>query len=72
MELFRKICSALNEERAKYMVAGGIAMNLYGIERATADLDIVVLLEQVNLSKFVSVARRLAKLIRNQLMKGEL
>jgi hypothetical protein len=59
MELFRKIFNALNEERVKYMVAGGVAVNLYGIERATADLDIVVLLEEANLTKFVSVARKL-------------
>ncbi len=28
------------------MVAGGIAVNLYGIERATADLDIALELEE--------------------------
>jgi len=40
MELFRKVFSAMNQERVKYMVAGGIAVNLFGIERAPADLDI--------------------------------
>ena len=59
MDLFKTIFSALNQERVKYMVAGGIAVNLYGIERATADLDIVVLLEETNLTKFISVAKRL-------------
>ena len=41
------------------MVAGGIAVNLYGIERATADIDIVVNLEKNNLSKFIRVAKKL-------------
>jgi len=41
------------------MVAGGIAVNLYGIERATADIDIVVNLEKKNLSKFISIAKKL-------------
>ena len=41
------------------MVAGGIAVNLYGIERATADIDIVVKLEEKNLAKFVQAAKRL-------------
>jgi hypothetical protein len=59
MELFKKLFSTLNQERVKYMVAGGIAVNLYGIERATADLDIVVLLEDINLMKFISVAKQL-------------
>jgi len=41
------------------MVAGGIAVNLYGIERATADIDIAVDLDRRNLSKFISVAKKL-------------
>jgi len=43
----------------KYLVAGGIAVNLYGIERATADIDIVLKVDEKNLSKFVRVARKL-------------
>jgi len=38
------------------MVAGGIAVNLYGIERATADIDIVVALSEENIERFISVA----------------
>ena len=41
------------------MVAGGIAVNLYGIERATADIDIIVNLEKKNLSQFIRVAKKL-------------
>ena len=41
------------------MVAGGIAVNLYGIERATADLDIALELEKGNLLKFINVAEKL-------------
>jgi hypothetical protein len=41
------------------MVAGGIAVNLYGIERATADIDIVVNLNKKNLTKFIRVAKKL-------------
>ena len=41
------------------MVAGGIAVNLYGIERATADLDIALELEKGNLLKFINVAEEL-------------
>ena len=35
------------------MVAGGVAVNLYGIERATADVDLVVKLARDNLSRFI-------------------
>lgn len=41
------------------MVAGGIAVNLYGIDRATADLDIAILLDAGNVERFVHVAKEL-------------
>ena len=59
MEIFKTLFSVLNKEAVKYMVAGGIAVNLYGIERATADIDIVIKLDNENLSKFVHVAKKL-------------
>jgi len=43
----------------KYLVGGGVAVNLYGIERATADIDIVLKVDEKNLSKFVKVAKKL-------------
>jgi len=46
MHLFKKLFLSLNKASIKYMVAGGIAVNLYGIERATADLDIALELEK--------------------------
>ena len=35
------------------MVAGGVAVNLYGIERATAVIDLIVNMDKENVSKFV-------------------
>jgi hypothetical protein len=49
----------LNSAGVKYMVAGGIAVNLYGIERSTADIDILLLLSDENLSRFIEVVRQL-------------
>jgi hypothetical protein len=60
MELFKGLFSSLNQATVRYMVAGGIAVNLYGIERATADLDIVLELEKGNLSRFIKVAQKLS------------
>lgn len=59
MGLFKTLFSSLNRASIKYMVAGGIAVNLYGIERATADVDIVLELEKGNLLKFINVAEKL-------------
>jgi len=55
MELFKGLFSSLNQATVRYMVAGGIAVNLYGIERATADIDLVIELEKENLLKFIKV-----------------
>ena len=59
MRLFENLFSSLNKESVKYMVVGGIAVNLYGIERATADIDIILKLDKKNLLKFVKVAKKL-------------
>ena len=60
MQLFKTLFSSLNTASIKYMVAGGIAVNLYGIERATADVDIVLELEEGNLLKFIGVTEKLS------------
>ena len=54
---FEKLFSALNKGKVRYLVVGGIAVNLYGIERATADIDLVVDLEENNLQKFIKVMK---------------
>ena len=59
MDIFIKIFHALNTAQVKYMLAGGIAVNLYGVERATADVDIVILLDEKNILQFVSAVKTL-------------
>lgn len=44
-EIFRRLA----EKRVRYLIAGGIALNLHGIPRMTADLDLIVALEPENL-----------------------
>ena len=59
MKPFKKLFSALNQKKVKYMVAGGIAVNLYGIERATADVDIIIKLVDANLRNFIDAVKGL-------------
>jgi len=49
--LFRK----LQEKKVDYMVVGGVALVLQGAIRMTADLDLMVALEEHNLTVFVGV-----------------
>jgi hypothetical protein len=55
---FLDLFASLNKQGVKYLVAGGWAVNLYGVERATGDLDLVVLLEQHNLERLIEVVRQ--------------
>ena len=44
--------------KVKYLVVGGMAVNFHGYNRVTGDLDIVLLLEDSNLKKFIQVAKK--------------
>jgi hypothetical protein len=54
LDLFR----ALQDEKVRYLVVGGMAVNLHGIGRLTVDVDLMLALDADNLLRFVSVARR--------------
>ncbi|MBT9536819.1 MAG: hypothetical protein IVZ94_01655 [Nitrospirae bacterium] len=43
----------LNEKGIRYIVVGGIAVNLYGIPRMTYDIDLILDLEDENIKKFL-------------------
>ena len=55
--LFEAIFKELDRRRIRYLVIGGIAVNLHGFARATGDLDIMLWLEEENLEKFVDMVK---------------
>jgi Nucleotidyl transferase AbiEii toxin, Type IV TA system len=56
---YEKLFSALNKKKVKYAVVGGVAVNLYGIERATHDLDLLLAMDEENLLKTILVFKKL-------------
>ncbi len=52
LELFRKLEAA----KIRYMLVGGLAMNLHGVPRATMDVDLVLALDVQNLKSFLALA----------------
>jgi hypothetical protein len=50
---FQNIVNTLEEEKIEYAICGGIAMAIHGFLRTTVDIDIVVLQENVNITKQV-------------------
>lgn len=51
------IFKRLNEKRIKYIVVGGVAVNLYGIPKMTYDIDLILDLEDKNLKMFLGLLR---------------
>lgn len=55
LELFR----ALDRHRVDYLLVGGLAVALHGVERSTMDIDIVVAAGLTNLQALLALAREL-------------
>lgn len=55
LDLFR----ALEKERVRYLLVGGVAVNLHGAERMTMDVDLMLDLDADNLARFLAAARGL-------------
>jgi len=53
LDEFRQVITALNEEKIEYAICGGIAMAIHGFLRTTVDIDIVILQENVQITKQV-------------------
>lgn len=51
LDLFRK----LDELKVRYLLVGGVAMNLHGVPRMTMDVDIVLAMDDENLEAFIRV-----------------
>lgn len=56
---FEKIFKILQQHNVRYVVIGGVAVNLHGFARATGDLDIAVSLTDAELRKFIAVTKEL-------------
>ena len=56
---YRKVFETLSEHGIKYLIAGGFAVNFHQVQRATVDLDLIVLLEKDNVLKFVAMMKTL-------------
>ncbi len=55
LQLFEK----LHEQKIRYLICGGLAVNIYGIPRMTADIDILLDFTDDNLNAFENTIKRL-------------
>lgn len=56
---FERIFSEFQKRRIKYVVIGGVAVNLHGFQRATGDLDIVISYDKTNIKKLILMIKDL-------------
>lgn len=56
---YEDVFNQLNNKKVRYLVVGGIAVNLYGVPRATMDLGLMVETSKTNLSKLIAVLEEL-------------
>lgn len=48
-----EILEGLYNNKIKYLIVGGLAVNLYGIPRVTQDIDIILSMDKENILKKV-------------------
>ena len=58
MIIYEEILREFQRQRVKYIIVGGIAVNLLGSLRNTADIDILVEMSDINLAKVVKILKK--------------
>ncbi|MFX1466474.1 MAG: DUF6036 family nucleotidyltransferase [Promethearchaeota archaeon] len=56
---YYEIMEAFFRKRVRYLIVGGLAVNLYGIPRVTQDIDIIISMDRENISKTNETLREL-------------
>ena len=59
MNIYRQIFGALNDAEIRYIIVGGVAMNLLGYPRFTGDIDILLALDHENLSRMTALMEKM-------------
>ncbi|MCX5677832.1 MAG: hypothetical protein NTY76_01845 [Candidatus Omnitrophica bacterium] len=58
MIIYEDILREFQKQKVKYVLVGGIAVNLLGSLRSTADMDILVEMTDANLAKVVRILKK--------------
>ena len=52
------LLQSLADEQVRYVLVGGLAVQLHGFLRSTFDIDLVLAMDDPNLVRFIAVAKR--------------
>jgi predicted nucleotidyltransferase len=64
MIFYEEIFRAFQKQKVKYVLVGGIAVNLLGSMRSTVDLDILVEMSEDNLKKIIEILKNQGYLVK--------
>lgn len=53
-----ELLQSLSDNHVEYVLVGGLAVQLHGYLRATFDIDLVLAMNDGNLSRFIEVAKQ--------------
>lgn len=53
-----ELLQSLTDEKVQFVLVGGLAVQLHGYLRSTFDIDLVLAMDDANLSRFIDVAKR--------------
>lgn len=56
---FVELFQSLHEAEVRYVLVGGLAVRMHGVDRSTLDIDLVLAMDDANLSRFIEMAKRL-------------
>jgi hypothetical protein len=54
---YLEILEGLYEKKIRYLIVGGLSVNLYGVPRLTQDIDIIISTDRENILKIITVLR---------------
>jgi hypothetical protein len=56
---YTEILEALQSKNVRYLIIGGLAVNLYGVPRVTQDVDLIISTDRSNILRLISVLKSL-------------
>jgi hypothetical protein len=58
MVLYGEVLREFQKQKVRYVLVGGMAVNLLGFQRSTADMDILVEMKGTNIAKVVKILKK--------------
>jgi hypothetical protein len=56
---YYEVLEGLHRRKIRYLIVGGLAVNLHGVPRTTQDIDLIISLERNNVADFCSLMKEL-------------